>query len=248
MAPSSTQTATENCDQSKAGARRRGRLAAVFCSFPRHITQSVALAIGLIGMVFAVPASAQQANTTIAVLGDSLTAGYGLPESDAFPAQLEAALKDRGHEVRVINAGVSGDTSAGGRARLDWTLADKPQIVIVELGANDTLRGLDPDQTEANLDDILARTLASGARVLLAGMRAPPNFGRDYQQRFDAIYQRLAEKHGVPLYPFFLEGVAMDPRLNQADGIHPTAAGVAIIVKGILPAVEALLKRTEAAR
>lgn len=248
MAPSSTPTATENCDQSKAGAGWRGLLAAVFCSFSGHITRRTALAIAFIGIVFAAPANAQKPATTIAVLGDSLTAGYGLPEHDAFPAQLEAALKDRGHDVRVVNAGVSGDTTAGGRSRLDWTLADKPQIVIVELGANDTMRGLDPDQTEANLDDILARALASGAKVLLTGMRAPPNYGRDYQQRFDAIYQRLAEKHGVPLYPFFLEGVAMDPKLNQADGIHPSAAGVAIIVKGILPAVEALLKRTEAAR
>ena len=163
--------------------------------------------------------------TSIAVLGDSLSAGYGLPEHQAFPARLEAALKERGHDVRVINASVSGDTTAGGRARLDWTLTDKPQIVIVELGANDALRGLDPAQTEVNLDDILARTLKSGSRVLLAGMRAPPNFGREYQQRFDAIFQTLAQKHGVPLYPFFLEGVAMDPALNQADGIHPSAAG-----------------------
>ena len=175
--------------------------------------------------------------TSIAVLGDSLSAGYGLPEHQAFPARLEAALKERGHDVRVINASVSGDTTAGGRARLDWTLTDKPQIVIV-----------DPAQTEVNLDDILARTLKSGSRVLLAGMRAPPNFGREYQQRFDAIFQTLAQKHGVPLYPFFLEGVAMDPALNQADGIHPSAAGVEIIVQGILPEVEKLLQATAAAR
>lgn len=176
------------------------------------------------------------------MVGDSLTAGFGLPEDQAFPARLEAALKERGHAVRVINAGVSGDTTAGGKARLDWTLADRPQVVIVELGSNDALRGLDPAQTEANLDAIVGRAKASGARVLLAGMLAPSNWGREYQQRFDAVFPRLAEKHGVPLYPFFLDGVALDPKLNQQDGIHPNAAGVEIIVQRILPAVEALVK------
>ena len=192
--------------------------------------------------------AADKAPVSIAVVGDSLTAGYGLPETEAFPARLEAALKDCGLDVRIVNAGFSGDTTAGGRARLDWPLADRPEIVIIELGANDAMRGLDPAQTEANLDDILARSVASGARVLLAGMLAPPNFGRDYQQQFDGIYPRLAEKHGVPLYPFFLDGVAMDPRLNQADGIHPNAAGVEIIVQRILPSVEAVLKQRAAAR
>ncbi|MGE0152680.1 MAG: arylesterase [Reyranellaceae bacterium] len=191
----------------------------------------------------ALPAQAQDAAVRVAAFGDSLVAGYGLPETQAFPARLEAALKERGHNVRVVNAGVSGDTSAGGKARLDWTLADKPQIVIVELGANDALRGLDPAQTEANLDDILARAKASGARVLLAGMRAPTNWGRQYQEQFDGIFPRLARKHAVPFYPFFLEGVAMDPKLNQPDGIHPSAAGVEIIVRNILPALEALVKQ-----
>ncbi|MDF3074878.1 MAG: lipolytic protein [Alphaproteobacteria bacterium] len=191
----------------------------------------------------AFPAQAQDAAIRVAVLGDSLTAGYGLPEAQAFPARLEAALIARGHKVRLINAGVSGDTSAGGKARLDWTLADKPQIVIIELGANDAMRGMDPAQTEANLDDIVGRAKAAGAKVLLAGMLSPPNWGREYQQKFDALYPRLAQKHGVPLYPFFLDGVAMDPKLNQQDGIHPSAAGVEIIVQKILPAVEALVKQ-----
>lgn len=189
------------------------------------------------------PARAQDAQLRLAVFGDSLAAGFGLPENQAFPARLEAALKERGHNVRVINAGVSGDTSAGGKARLDWTLADKPQIIMVELGGNDALRGLDPAQTEANLDDILARAKASGATVMLAGMLAPPNFGREYQQQFDGLYQRLADKHKVALYPFFLDGVAMDPKLNQQDGIHPSAAGVEVIVQRILPSVEAVVKQ-----
>jgi acyl-CoA thioesterase-1 len=188
-------------------------------------------------------AQAQDAAVRVAVFGDSLAAGFGLPEAQAFPTRLEATLKDRGHKVRIINAGVSGDTSAGGKSRLDWTLSDKPQIIIIELGANDALRGMDPAQTEANLDDIIGRAKASGAKVLLAGMLAPPNWGRAYQQQFDGIYPRLAKKHDVPLYPFFLEGVAMDPKLNQQDGIHPSAAGVEIIVQKILPSVEALVKQ-----
>ncbi|MEJ2472118.1 MAG: arylesterase [Desulfuromonadales bacterium] len=171
------------------------------------------------------------------VLGDSLAAGYGLPEADAFPSQLEAALQKAGQTVRVINAGVSGDTTAGGRARLDWALGDKPQLVIVELGANDALRGLPPHQTRENLDAILTRLKEAGVRVILAGMQAPRNMGADYTAAFDPIYSELARKHHVALYPFFLEGVALEPALNQADGIHPNPAGVAEIVKRILPMV-----------
>jgi acyl-CoA thioesterase-1 len=178
----------------------------------------------------------------VLVLGDSLVAGYGLSLADSFPAQLETALIEAGHAVRVINAGVSGDTSAGGLARLDWLLADRPDLVIVELGANDALRGLDPAQTERNLDAILSRLGQAGLPVLLAGMRAPRNLGDDYTHRFDRIYPDLADRHGVPLYPFFLEGVAIDPALNQADGIHPNAHGVAVIVQRILPSVVRLLK------
>jgi len=175
------------------------------------------------------------------VLGDSLTAGYGLAIEDSFPSQLERALRAVGRNVDVINAGVSGDTSAGGLARLEWALADQPQLVILVLGANDALRGLPPEQTFANLDAIIEHLKAAGASVLLAGMRAPRNLGRAYTDAFDGIYPRLSEKHQVPLYPFFLAGVALDPTLNQPDGIHPNRAGVAVIVTGILPLVESML-------
>ncbi|MSO71535.1 MAG: arylesterase [Alphaproteobacteria bacterium] len=186
------------------------------------------------------------AGPTIVVLGDSLAVGFGLrDESQAFPARLEAALKARGREVRVINAGVSGDTTAGGRSRLDWTLADKPDLVIVELGGNDGLRGIDPAVTFGNLDDILTRLKAKSVRVLLTGMLAPPNFGRAYGEAFNAVFPRLAEKHAVALYPFFLDGVAAERELNQPDGIHPNPAGVAIIVGRILPGVEAALDQRQ---
>ncbi len=177
----------------------------------------------------------------VLVLGDSLVAGYGLAAENAFPAQLERALRERGHPVQVINAGVSGDTSAGGLSRLDWALADQPDVVIVELGANDALRGIDPDQTRANLDQILKRLHEAGAEVLLAGMKAPRNMGPEYSERFDSIYPDLAAKHTVSLYPFFLEGVAFDPALNLPDGIHPNPRGIAIIVENILPRLLPLL-------
>ncbi len=186
------------------------------------------------------PAAAGEA-VRVTALGDSLTAGYGLPADETFTVQLEIALRAAGAKVTIANAGVSGDTTAGGLARLDWVMADEPELVIVELGANDGLRGLDPAMTYRNLDRILARLAAAGARVLLAGMYAPPNLGREYGEAFDTIYPRLAEKHGVALYPFFLEGVATDPALNQHDGIHPNAAGVAAIVERITPYVLALL-------
>lgn len=175
------------------------------------------------------------------VLGDSLSAGYGLPANEAFPAQLERALRAKGHNVNVINAGVSGDTSAGGRARLDWSLADNPQAAIVELGANDGLRGIEPKSTAENLDAIVAALKAKQIPTLLAGMYAPPNLGAAYGKEFNAIYPSLAKTHGVALYPFFLDGVAAEKGLNQADGMHPNAKGVAVIVERILPAVEKLL-------
>ena len=178
----------------------------------------------------------------LVVLGDSLAAGYGLPAASAFPVRLEAALRQAGVAVDVVNAGVSGDTSAGGLARLDWVLAtSKAQFAIVELGANDGLRGLDPAQMAANLDQILARLKARGIKPLLTGMLAPPNFGRDYAAEFNAVFARLADKHGVPLYDFFLDGVAANPALNQADGIHPNLAGVEVIVGRIAPYVTRLL-------
>ena len=175
------------------------------------------------------------------VLGDSLSAGLGLSANDAFPAKLQKALKDKGINVDITNAGVSGDTASGGRDRLDWSVPEGTQAVIVELGANDALRGTDPAVTRAALSDILARLKARGVPVLLCGMLAPPNYGKDYADRFNAIYPDLAKSFGVPLYAFFLDGVAADAKLNQADGIHPTSAGVDIIVKTIMPTVEAFL-------
>jgi acyl-CoA thioesterase I len=175
------------------------------------------------------------------VLGDSLSAGFGLAGSDAFPAKLQKALKAKGIPVDMVNAGVSGDTSSGGRDRLDWSVPEGTRAVIVELGANDALRGTDPAVTRAALSDIVTRLKARGIAVLLCGMFAPPNYGNDFAARFNAIYPDIAKSSGVPLYPFFLEGVAADARLNQADGMHPTAEGVEIIVNNILPTVEALL-------
>ena len=192
-------------------------------------------------MLMADPALAEAPPTRIAVLGDSLAAGYGVRAGDAFPAQLGAALRAEGLAVEVLGAGVSGDTTAGGRARLDWLLADDPDVVIVELGANDGLRGLDPQMTFANLDAVVARLKADGIKVLIAGMLAPPNLGREYGEAFNNIYPRLAEKHGVALYPFFLDGVAARPELNQTDGMHPNARGVAVIVERIVPYVKRLL-------
>jgi acyl-CoA thioesterase-1 len=175
------------------------------------------------------------------ILGDSLTAGYGLAAEEAFPAQLEEALLQSGRNVSVINAGVSGDTSAGGLARLDWALQDDPQMVIVALGGNDALRGLPPEETFANLDAILERLKVAGIHVILIGMKAPRNLGESYTTAFDQLYPRLAQKHNVGVYPFFLDGVALDPALNQNDGIHPNARGIALIVERILPLVESAL-------
>lgn len=174
----------------------------------------------------------------ILAFGDSLTAGYGLPQNDSFPAQLSRALASAGRPAKVINAGVSGDTSAGGANRIDWALADKPDLVILELGANDGLRGFEPSQTRKNLDIIMEKSLASGAKVLFTGMLAPRNLGNDYAAEFDAVFPDIAEKYpNAVYYPFFLDGVAADPKLNQDDGIHPNAEGVAVIVERILPFV-----------
>lgn len=175
------------------------------------------------------------------VLGDSLTAGYGLPKGQSFPDLLQAALYARGHSVEVINSGVSGDTSAGGRARLGWALGDKPFAAIVELGANDGLRALDPAITRENLDAILTHLKAAGVRVLLTGMLAPPNLGQEYGDEFNSIFPDLAKKHGVAFYPFFLEGVAAQPEFNQRDGIHPNAAGVKVIVSRMINMIEKLI-------
>jgi len=177
----------------------------------------------------------------IVAFGDSITAGFGLPLDEAFPAQLEARLKSEGLSVHVVNAGNSGDTTTDGLARLDWSLAGKPDLVILELGANDMLRGIDPKIIRANLDAMIGRIAASGAKVLLLGMRASPSWGERYQHEFDRIYPELARAHGVTLYPFFLEGVAMDPKLNQPDGLHPNERGVAVLVDRVAPYVVRLI-------
>jgi acyl-CoA thioesterase-1 len=173
--------------------------------------------------------------------GDSLTAGYGLAPNQAFPARLQAALHRQGIEARVVNAGVSGDTTAGGLARLDWALADKPNLVILALGSNDALRGIDPTAVRSNLGKMIQKIQAAGAKVLLLGMLAPPNWGEEYKSEFDGIFPDLARLYGVPLYPFFLEGVAMKPELNQPDGLHPNERGVAVLVDRIAPVVARLV-------
>ncbi len=180
---------------------------------------------------------------TIVAFGDSLVAGLGLPQEQAFPARLEAALRERGHDVTILNAGVSGDTSAAGLARLDWSVPDGIDGVIVELGANDMLRGIDPQQTRQNIDAILSRLKERDIPVLLAGMRASPNLGAEYASRFDSIFPDLAARHDAALYPFFLEGVAAQSSLNQPDGMHPNPQGVDTIVANFVPVMEAFLKR-----
>jgi acyl-CoA thioesterase I len=196
------------------------------------------------GLVMAGPVFAAEPLKPIklVVLGDSLSAGLGLMGNEAFPAKLQKALKDKGIDVDMTNAGVSGDTSSGGRDRLDWSVADGTEAVIVELGANDALRGIDPTITRGALTDIVTRLKARGIAVMLCGMLAPPNFGSDYAAKFNPIYPDIAKQFGVTLYPFFLDGVAADAALNQADGIHPTAAGVDIIVARMLPTVQAFLR------
>jgi acyl-CoA thioesterase-1 len=203
----------------------------------------------VLGLLLLAPATALAQATAaretrpvkMVVLGDSLSAGLGLSAPAAFPARLQKALQSKGIAVDMINAGVSGDTTSGGRDRLDWSVPEGTQAVILELGANDALRGVDPKVTRAALTDILTRLKARGIAVLLCGMVAPPNYGADYSARFNAIYPDIARQFGVPLYPFFLEGVATEAKLNQPDGLHPTAEGIDVIVKNILPMVEAFL-------
>jgi acyl-CoA thioesterase I len=198
------------------------------------------------GLLIAFSVSALATARTIVAFGDSLVAGLGLPENEAFPARLEAALRDRGHDVTVVNAGVSGDTTSGGLARLEWSVPEGTGGVILELGANDMLRGISPAQTLANLDAIIARLKERNIPVLLAGMRAAPNMGTEYASEFDAIYPELAQRHGIGLYPFFLDGVAAQPELNQSDGMHPNRAGVDVIVQRMLPEIETFLGETGA--
>jgi len=203
------------------------------------------LLIGFCWLAAAGLGSAAAEPIRIVALGDSLTAGPGLAADSAFPARLEAALRARGHDVTVVDAGVSGDTARDGLARLDWSVGPDADAVIVELGANDALRGTDPAITRAALDAILTRLADRGLPVLIAGMLAPPNLGDAYAAAFNPIYGELAEEHGAELYPFFLDGVAGDSRFNLKDGIHPNADGVGIIVERILPSVEAVIARVD---
>jgi len=194
------------------------------------------------GPAFSVGTAAAAQPIKILALGSSLTQGYGLPPGTEFPVQLQAALKQAGIDAVVTNAGVSADTSAGGLARLDWSLADHPDAVILELGSNDMLRGTPPSETEKNLRAILTRLKAAHVKVLLTGMHAQRNLGAEYVKQFDAIYPRLAKDYNVLFYPFFLDGVALNPKLNQADGMHPNPAGVKVIVARMLPLVKKLVK------
>lgn len=211
---------------------RRGKFAAT----RRNLLQLAALPI-LATLMSAPPAYSQADACKIAVLGDSLTAAYGLSVNEGFPARLQEALRSKGKDCTVIDAGVSGDTSAGGLTRVDWVLGDRPTHLIIELGANDALRALPVNQLENNLDTIITKAKDAGVSVLLAGMLAPPNLGNAYGQAFAKVYQDLSKRHDVPLYPFFLDGVAGDRTLNLDDGIHPTAAGIDIIVERITPLV-----------
>lgn len=188
---------------------------------------------------------AEQDEAVIVAFGDSLTSGYGLPNDEAFPSQLETALRKRGHKVRVVNAGVSGDTAGAALRRLDWALGEETDVVIVELGGNDALQGLPPDATKVALARILEKIQEKNLPVLLAGMEAPRNLGKQYVTEFGAIYPDLAARYSVPLYPFFLEGVALNAQLMQKDGIHPNGKGVTVIVDKILPQVEALLDASQ---
>lgn len=210
----------------------------------RAIPPLLAILLPLWLLLNTTPAAAAD-HLRLLVFGDSLAAGYGLSAPHAFPVRLQAALRKRRMSVTVINGGVSGDTTSGGRSRLSWMLADKPHAAILELGGNDGLRGVDPALTRDNVDAMLTTFKAKGVKVLLTGMLAPPNLGREYSAEFNTLFPDLAKKHGVPFYPFFLDGVVADPAYNQPDMIHPNAAGVEIIVQRLLPYVIKLLKSVE---
>jgi acyl-CoA thioesterase-1 len=200
-----------------------------------------ALLVNLMAGAFAAPAYAE--TKKLLVLGDSIAAGFGLAAEQAFPARLEAKLRASGHDVRVINAGVSGDTTAAGLARLDWVLGGRPDFAIVELGANDMQRGVDPAETRKNLDAILSKLAAARVPTLVMGMMAGRNLGADYAKVFDALFPDIAKQYGAELYPFTLDGIALDPALNQPDGIHPNERGVAVLVDRVTPYVVRLLQR-----
>lgn len=207
----------------------------------RLLVQALAFA----AVLALIPHAVAARTLRLVALGDSLTAGLGLPPGKAFPDQLQAALHAKGWDVKVINAGVSGDTAADGLARYDWSVPRDADALIVELGANDMLRGMKPEATKVTLAAILNKAGAAHLPTLLTGMRAAPNLGGEYASQFSPIYAALAKSYDVLLYPFFLDGVAGDPKLNQPDGLHPNAQGVAIVVQKILPSVEALLKQVK---
>jgi acyl-CoA thioesterase-1 len=209
------------------------------------LTTALTAAAAFTGGAAAGEANSGNKPVKMVVLGDSLSAGLGLSAADAFPAKLQKALKDKGINVEMANAGVSGDTASGGRDRLDWSVPEGTRAVIVELGANDALRGADPKQTRAALDAIIRKLKERKIAVLLTGMLAPRNFGPDYVAAFDKIYPELAAVHGVLLYPFLLDGIAGEAALNQPDGIHPNAAGVDALVKGLTPKAEELVLRVK---
>lgn len=241
----------------RAGPAAYNRAMPILPIFLRSISGAVALAALAIPSFVdpvaaqapaAAPASAAANEVTITFLGDSLTAGYGLDGDQAFPALIEKALRAEGSPVAVVNAGISGDTTAGGLSRVDWLLRRKPDILVVSLGANDGLRGLSLDASEKNLRTILEKGKAAGARVLLLGMMIPPNYGPEYIQRFAGIYPRLAKDLDIDLMPFLLEGVAGKRELNQADGLHPTAAGQEIVAKNVLIYLRPLVHQVAAAK
>ena len=192
--------------------------------------------------LLSVAAGEARGEGVVVALGDSLTAGLGVAADEAFPARLQARLRAEGYDYRVVNAGVSGDTTAGGLRRVDWALRAHPDVVIVALGANDGLRGQSPQAIRANLEEIVERLQASGARVLLVGMRLPPNYGAEYTKEFEAVFPAIARRAKIALMPFLLDGVAADPRLNQADGIHPTAAGQQMVADRLWPYLRPLLR------
>jgi acyl-CoA thioesterase-1 len=224
-------------------ARRYGALLMGFNSAGLRLERTLAA----LCLSFLAGATGQAAPVKVMAFGDSLFAGYGLSsDADNIPSRLEAGLKAGGHNVKVINAAVSGDTTTDGLARLDWSLADKPDLLLLELGANDALRGQDPDIAKANLDQILSRLKAANIPVVLCGMIAPRNLGAAYSAKFDPMYKELADKYQVPLYPFILDGVALNPGLNQGDGMHPNKDGAAIVAQRLLPVVEKALPPAKA--
>lgn len=229
-----------------------GRLPKMFsqaAAIGRLVRTALILAgLGTILAVDAAPSQARPDPVMIVLLGDSLVAGYGLAPGEAFPAQMQGTLRKQGFDAELINAGVSGDTTAGGLARLEWSVPPDADGVIIALGANDALRGVDPASTGANLDAMITRLRNRGQAVLLVGMLAPPNLGEDYAARYNPIFARLAAKHGIGLYPFFLEGVAARPEFNQDDGIHPNARGVEKMVSAMLPALSEFVRKIQTER